>query len=146
MIQGNCNKQKVYVHTQRVAITLLLHLGWHAVAGWADELLAEVVSSRQVVGYWFYWCWVPTPNGNRILLELAEWDLFYTVEDAYYDREREAAPKSLYKYAKNYRVQKPNLLKRFFNFLAKKDQASALQLPARPENTPGGPFPPVRPI
>lgn len=104
MIQGNCNKQKVYVHTQRVAITLLLHLGWHAVAGWADELLAEVVSSRQVVGYWFYWCWVPTPNGNRILL------------------------------------------KRFFNFLAKKDQASALSLPARPENTPDGPFPPVRPI
>lgn len=147
MIQGNCDKQKVYVHAQRVAIVLLLRLGWRATAEWADELLAEVVSSRQVEGYWFYWCWVPTPNGNRILMELAEWDLFYTVKDAYYDREKEQASMALYKYAKNYRVKKPSALKRFFNFLAKKDQASALPLPARPENNPDGAQTlPVRPF
>ncbi|MGN1058187.1 MAG: hypothetical protein ACI4Q7_02395 [Candidatus Avelusimicrobium sp.] len=146
MIQGNCNRQKVYVHAELVALRLLLRLGWNVPAGWADEVLAEVVSSREVCGYWYYHCWVPTPAGNKILMELAEWQLFACVEDAYYDREREAARKSLYKYAKNYRVQKPSTLKRFFNFLANKHQASALPLPARPENAPDGATLPVRPI
>lgn len=146
MIQGNCDKQKVYAHAETVALWLQLRLGWRVPAGWADEVLADVVSSREVSGYWFYWCWVPTPAGNKILLELAEWQLFAGVEDAYYDREREAARKSLYKYARNYRVEKDSVFKRFWNFLANKHQASALPLPARPENAPDGATLPVRPI
>lgn len=147
MIQGNCDKQKVYVHAEKVALWLLLRLGWKVPAGWANELLADVAQSHAVDGYWFYWCWVPTPDGNKILLELAEWDLFYTVQDAYYDRENARQRKELYKYAKNYRVKKAGAFKRFWNFLAKKHQAAALSLPARSENTPDGAQTlPVRPI
>lgn len=139
MIEGNCNKQKVYVHAETVDLWLLLHLGWRSPVGWADEILVDVVSSREVEGYWFYWCWVSIPAGNKILMELAEWDLFYTVEAAYYNREKSRKQKELYKYARNYRVKKTGTLKRFWNFLAKKDQASAqVLLPARPENTRAG--------
>ena len=116
-----------------------------------------VVGAVSILAGTVYFAWVPLTDGHKILVEFTEKDLYATaicaaVEHfAHEDRTAREIKRTeqrravLYRYARCYHhPEKQGLFVRVKNFLAKKHQASALQLPARPENTPGGNTQPAR--
>jgi len=148
MIQGNYDNKTAYVHN-----TILW--GKLFAAGWpvtkrdltdADDKAVEVIKSTEEMGYWYYWCWAPTASGNKVLIKLLEFDLFPSAIEASIDQLQQEKRKALYKFARCYHHKKPGLLQRVKNFLAKKDQAGTLPLPACDERTKGrGPSLPALP-
>ena len=129
----------------------------------------SIVHSNIYNGRWIYFAWVEledlTDCPREILMEFDQDELFDTAQGAWNDQEKyaQALSATRYKYARCYHHSAKSkktlflgrrnpgkrwaeILKRFYlhNFLAKKHQASALQLPARPENTPGGNTQPAR--
>lgn len=129
----------------------------------------DIVHSDTLNGRWVYFAWVELEdlnnNPREILMEFDQDELFDTAQDAWNDQEKhaQAVRAACYKYARCYHHSAKSkktlflgrrnpgkrwadILKGFYlhNFLAKKDQAGALQLPARPENTPGGNTQPAR--
>lgn len=125
----------------------------------------SIVHSNIYNGRWIYFAWVEledlTDCPREILMEFDQDELFDTAQGAWNDQEKYAQALSAthYKYARCYHHKKQGWFSRLFkwwsptkalgadansNFLAKKHQASALQLPARSENTPGGTTQPAR--
>lgn len=161
MIQGNYDNKIAYVHTSILWAQLFI-AGWYVSKGdliAADDVAVEVAKSTESNGYWHYLVWAPTAGGHRVLIKLLEFDLFPTAIEASLDHLTQEKSKQLLRFARCYHHKKQGWFSRLFkwwgptkalgadansNFLAKKHQASALQLPARPENTPGGITQPAR--
>ena len=161
MLEGNYNKQKVYVHKEAL-LSRLVFAGWPAYI-WCDEIPVEVCSSKEDCGYWYYHVWLPIPAEmrgpgdvlGRLLLELPGWVMFETAADAIADRLTDKQRREIYKYAQCFHCHKgkmprflgrrnpgkwwADLLKGFYlhNFLAKTDQAGPSN-PAGDDSKQGG--------
>ena len=122
MIQGNYNNKIAYAHTKVIYAYLGCQCNWPMILSCnrADDLEVEIIKSEEDMGYWYYWVWAPTPNGNKMLMKLPERHLFKTAIEASLDHLKHKEHAQLMRYACCYHKTKPSILQRIKTFLAKK--------------------------